>query len=93
LLGSGSSPDYTKGPIFVVKVVHFLLTLDVKIGYNFAMLGGVLSLLLRICLIAALWAFVWCLIEPRTQFMRILRAALLVLGLLGILAAIRTTGS
>jgi hypothetical protein len=75
-----------------VKVAHFLLTLDVKIGYNFAMLGGILSLLLRVCLIAALWAFVWRLVEPRTQLMRILRAALLLLGLLGILAAIRVTG-
>ena len=73
-------------------MAHFLLTLDVKIGYNFAMLGGILSLLLRVCLIAALWAFVWRLVEPRTQLMRILRAALLLLGLLGILAAIRVTG-
>ena len=79
-------------PDLSVKVAHFLLTLDVKIGYNFAMLGRILSLLLRVCLIAALWAFVWRLVEPRTQLMRILRAALLLLGLLGILAAIRVTG-
>lgn len=51
-----------------------------------------ISFILRISLIAALWAFVWKLLEPRTQFMRILRAAVLLLGLLGVLVVLRMTG-
>jgi hypothetical protein len=39
-----------------------------------------------------LLAFVWKFVEPKTQLMRVLRAALLVLGLLAILAVIRITG-
>jgi len=50
------------------------------------------SLFLRISLIAALWAFVWKLLEPRTQLMRILRAAVLLIGLLGILVILRIAG-
>jgi len=50
------------------------------------------SLILRISLIAALWAFVWKLLEPRTQLMRILRAAVLLIGLLGILVILRIAG-
>jgi len=50
------------------------------------------SLILRISLIAALWAFVWKVLEPRTQLMRILRAAVLLLGLLGILVILRIAG-
>jgi len=50
------------------------------------------SLILRISLIVALWAFVWKVLEPRTQLMRILRAAVLLLGLLGILVVLRMTG-
>jgi membrane-bound ClpP family serine protease len=43
-------------------------------------------------LVVAIWAFVWRFVEPKTQLMRILRAALLVLGLLAVLAVIRITG-
>jgi hypothetical protein len=43
-------------------------------------------------LIVTLWAFIWRYVEPRTQAMRLLRAALLVLGLLGVLAVVRITG-
>lgn len=92
LLDVSSSPDNAGSPALIGKMAHLVLTLGVKIGYNFAMFGRIISLLLRMCLIAALWAFVWRLVEPRTQLMRILRAALLLLGLLGILAAIRATG-
>lgn len=46
---------------------------------------------LRIALIATIWACVWRFVEPRTQLMRILRAALLVLGLLAALAVMRIT--
>ena len=51
-----------------------------------------ISFILRISLIVALWAFVWKLLEPRTQLMRILRAAVLLLGLLGVLAVLKMTG-
>ncbi len=56
------------------------------------MVEGVLSFILRVSLIAVFWAFIWRFVEPRTQLMRILRAALLVLGLLGVLTVLRTTG-
>ena len=47
---------------------------------------------LRLFLIVAFWAYVWHLVKPRTQLMRILRAALLLVGFLGILALLRVTG-
>jgi len=56
------------------------------------MFGSTISLVLRIWLIVAFWAFIWRFVEPRTQLMRILRAALLLLGLLAILAVLRITG-
>jgi hypothetical protein len=68
------------------------LTWPVKMGYNVTMLTSFISYILRISLIVALWAFVWRLVEPRTQLMRILRAAVLLLGLLGILFILRSTG-
>lgn len=57
------------------------------------MLESILSFVLRIGLVAALWAFVWRFVEPRTQLMRILRAALLVFVLLGVLALLKITGA
>jgi len=57
------------------------------------MLGDILSFVLRIWLVVALWAFVWRFVEPRTQLMRLLRAALLVVGLLGIWAVLKITGA
>lgn len=71
---------------------YFYLTLLVKISYNLIMVGKVISFLLRIGLIAGIWALIWRLVEPRTQLMRVLRAALLLLGLLAVLAVIRITG-
>jgi hypothetical protein len=56
------------------------------------MFGDILYFVLKVLLIATLWAFVWRYVEPRTQAMRILRAAILVLGLLGILAVVKITG-
>jgi len=47
---------------------------------------------LRIIFIAALWALIWRLVEPKTQRMRILRAALLLLCLSAILAVLTITG-
>jgi hypothetical protein len=70
------------------------LTLDiiVKIGYFRFMYRDIIFFVLRISLVAALWAFVWKFIEPKTQLMRILRAAVLVLGLLVVLAMLKITG-
>ena len=68
------------------------LTFVIKIGYTIVMFTRFMSFVLRIWLIAAFWAVVWRFVEPRTQAMRILRAALLVLGLLGILALSRIMG-
>lgn len=56
------------------------------------MLGNIIFFVLRMSLVAAVWAFVWRFIEPKTQLMRVLRAALLVLGLLAVLAVIKITG-
>ncbi len=56
------------------------------------MFKDLLSLILRISLIVAVWAFVWRLLEPRTQLMRIFRAVVLLLGLLGVLFVLRMTG-
>jgi len=57
------------------------------------MAGGIISFVLRITLVVTLCLFVWRFIEPRTQLMRVLRAALLVLTLLGILVVLRGTGT
>jgi hypothetical protein len=78
---------------FPVKIGISCLTLSVKIGYNVRMLGDILSFVLRIGLVVALWAFVWKFVEPRTQLMRLLRAALLVFGLLGIWAVLKIAGT
>jgi hypothetical protein len=71
---------------------HFSLDIYDKIGYLRYMLRSLVFFVLRISLIAALCAFVWKFIEPKTQLMRVLRAALLVLGLLVILAMLKVTG-
>lgn len=76
----------------LVKIGNFHLTLLVKIGYNVFMFGSIVSFVLRIWLVVAFWAFIWQFVQPRTQLMRILRAALLMLGLLGILTTLRITG-
>ena len=73
-------------------MVYFLLDSNVKIGYFEYMFRSIVFFVLRILLIAALWAFVWKFIEPKTQLMRVLRAVLLVLGLLVILAMLKITG-
>jgi hypothetical protein len=56
------------------------------------MVRTIVFFVLRISLVVAIWAFVWRFVEPKTQLMRVLRAALLVLGLLAVLAVIRITG-
>jgi len=56
------------------------------------MVEGVVSFVLRVSLIAVFWAFIWRFVEPRTQLMRILRAALLLLGLLCLLSVLKIAG-
>lgn len=56
------------------------------------MVASFVSFVLRILLVVMLWLFVWRVIEPRTQLMRIVRAALLVLCLLGVLVVLKITG-
>jgi hypothetical protein len=73
-------------------MVNILLDLNVNIEYYEYMFRNLVFFVLRISLIAALWASVWKFIEPKTQLMRVLRAALLVLGLLVILAILKVTG-
>jgi len=75
-----------------VKMGYFLLDLNVKIGYHTNMLRDIVLFILRLSLIVFLWAFVWKFIEPKSQLMRILRAALLVLGLLVVLTILKITG-
>jgi hypothetical protein len=75
-----------------VKIDKNALDLYVKIGYYIDMFINSMYFILRISLVVALWAFIWKLLVPRTQLMRILRAAALVLGLLGILLLLRSTG-
>jgi len=74
-------------------MVNFLLDLIVKMRYFTLMVGGAIHFILRILLIALIWFFVWRFVEPRTQLLRILRAALLMLSLLAALAFIKITGS
>ena len=57
------------------------------------MLGDIISFILRIVLIVALWLFVWRFIEPRTQLMRVFRATLLVIFLLAVLVVLRVSGT
>ena len=71
---------------------NFYLTFHVKMVYNTPVFKQFLLFLLRMGLIVVLWAFIWRVVEPRTQLMRIFRAALLLLGLLGILVVLRLTG-
>jgi hypothetical protein len=56
------------------------------------MFGSTTDFMLRIIFIAALWALIWRLVEPKTQHMRILRAVLLLLCLSIILAVLKITG-
>jgi hypothetical protein len=66
-----------------------MLDMGVKIGYYGYVRSDVVQFFLRLLLIAAVCVFVWRLVEPKNRAMRILRAALLVLALLTVLAAIK----
>ena len=57
------------------------------------MVRDVIGFVLRIGLVVGLWGFVWSFVEPKTQALRVLRAALLVLGLLGAWAILSIAGA
>ena len=69
------------------------LTKNDKIVYNLNMTGSIIIFVLRICLVAVVAAFMWRLIEPKTKRARVLRAGLLVIGLLITLAVVRIIGA
>jgi hypothetical protein len=69
-----------------------LLDLDVKMGYFIFMFKNVIFFVLRLSLVLAIWAFIWRYLEPKTQLMRIMRAALLLLCLLGVMAVVKLVG-
>ncbi len=56
------------------------------------MLLDMLLFVLRLLLTTAICGFVWTVVKPRTQFMRIMRAALLVLCLFAVLLVLRGSG-
>ena len=47
---------------------------------------------LRLAVVASFWVFIWKLIEPRNQLLKILRASLLVAGFIGFLLIIKAVG-
>jgi hypothetical protein len=69
------------------------LTKNDNLGYNFDMVASTIIFVLRICLVAVVTAFCWRLIEPKTKQARILRAGLLVIGLLITWAIVRIIGA
>jgi hypothetical protein len=68
------------------------LTRPYKKYYNTTMPRHIVLFLLRLLLTLAIFGLVWTAVRPRTQSLRILRAALLVLCLLVVLAALRGAG-
>ena len=56
------------------------------------MVRDIITFVLRIGLVVGLWGLVWSFVEPKTQALRVLRAALLVLGLLGVWAILSIAG-
>lgn len=55
------------------------------------MLRSIVFFALRLSLIVAIWGLIWQYLEPKTQLMRIMRAALLLLCLLGVMAVVKLT--
>ena len=56
------------------------------------MLLGSIYVVMRMSLIALVCVCIWRYVQPRTQLMRVFRAALLVLSLFAIWAVVRITG-
>lgn len=72
---------------------NFVLTWNVKMGYNTPMVREVVSFVMRAGLVIGIWGLIWSVAEPKTQAMRILRATLLVLSLLGVWVVLSITGA
>ena len=72
-----------------VKMGDLCLTRPVNLGYNKSMFVSIISFVLRLWLIVAVVVCVWKFVKPETRGMRLLRAALLVLGLLFVLTIVR----
>jgi hypothetical protein len=72
-----------------VKPGNFHLTRYDKIGYNSAMFADIALFMIRLLFVAAVCGFAWTFVRPKTQPMRIARAALLVSCLLIALLAMR----
>ena len=68
------------------------LTKNDKMVYNSNMFGSVIIFVLRICLVAVIATFFWRLIEPKTKQARVVRAGLLVVGMLVVLVVVRIFG-
>ena len=68
------------------------LTCPVNMGYNTAMFEEVVSFVLRISLVVTICLFVWRYVKPRTQLMRVFRAAILVIVLFAVLVLLRVIG-
>jgi hypothetical protein len=68
------------------------LTTLVNMGYNTSMIEEVVSFVLRISLVVTLCLFVWRYVKPRTQLMRVFRAAILVIVLFAIMVLLKVTG-
>ena len=72
-----------------VKMGYLYLTCHGNMGYIGGMLVDFIVFVLRLLLTATICGFIWTLVKPATQFMRIVRAALLVACLLLVLVAMR----
>ena len=68
------------------------LTKNDKMVYNSNMVASVIIFVLRICLVAVVATFFWQLIEPKTKQARVIRAGLLVAGMLVVLVVVRIFG-
>ena len=76
-----------------VKIGNSCLTWKDNIVYTLNMVGSAIIFVLRICLVAVVATFLWRLIEPKTKQARVLRAGLLVVGLLVTWAVVRVIGA
>ena len=68
------------------------MTKNDKLVYNSKMVASVIIFVLRICLVAVVATFFWQLIEPKTKQARVIRAGLLVAGMLVVLVVVRIFG-
>ncbi len=68
------------------------MTKNDKMVYNSNMVASVIIFVLRICLVAVVATFFWQLIEPKTKQARVIRAGLLVAGMLVVLVVVRIFG-